>query len=220
MSLIIDPEFKALIPPLTPEERSGLEEMIKAEGCRDALITWHGIIIDGHNRYEICTRNDIEYRIDERFFPGRDDVKIWIIKNQFSRRNLPAYVRGKLALVLKPLIAAKAKENQVKSGGAVPQKSVNPVDTQKELAKVAGVSHDTIAPDRVTLTDEMKHRLAEKVKGALDAGSKYADISKSTGVSVSQLKKMKSGPLGKDLRKSEYDAVMSLPSQKSSPEGT
>ena len=77
-----------------------------------------------------------------------------------------------------------------------------------------------LAPDRVTLTDEMKHRLAEKVKGALAAGSKYADISKSTGVSVSQLKKMKSGPLGKDLRKSEYDAVMSLPSQNSSHQGT
>jgi N6-adenosine-specific RNA methylase IME4 len=112
MSLIVDPEFKALIPPLTPEERSGLEEMIKAEGCRDALITWHGIIIDGHNRYEICTRNDIEYRVDERDFSGRDDVKIWIIKNQFSRRNLPAYERGRLAILLKQIIEPRAKEKE------------------------------------------------------------------------------------------------------------
>lgn len=165
MSLIIDPEFKALIPPLTPEERAGLEEMIKAEGCRDALISWHGIIIDGHNRYEICTRNDIEYRIDERDFSGRDDVKVWIIKNQFSRRNLPAYERAKLALVLKPLIATKAKENQIKSGGAVPQISAEPIETRKELAKVAGVSHDTISK-----VEKIEHKAPEIVKEKLSTG--------------------------------------------------
>lgn len=48
------------------------------------------------------------------------------------------------ALKLKPLIAEKAKENQVASGGAVPQKSAKPIDTREELAKIAGVSHDTI----------------------------------------------------------------------------
>lgn len=51
----------------------------------------------------------------------------------------------RLVLELEPLIAAKAKEKQKESGGAVLQKSVKPViDTQKELAKIVGVSHDTI----------------------------------------------------------------------------
>lgn len=40
-------------------------------------------------------------------------------------------------------IEARAKRNQVAAGGAVPQKSVKPIDTQKELAKIAGVSHGT-----------------------------------------------------------------------------
>ena len=47
--LIIDPEFKELIPPLTAEEYSGLEQSIIAEGCREPIITWDNIIIDGHN---------------------------------------------------------------------------------------------------------------------------------------------------------------------------
>ena len=45
---------------------------------------------------------------------------------------------------IKKLIVEKAKANQIASGGAVPQKSAKPIDTRAELAKIAGVSHDTI----------------------------------------------------------------------------
>ena len=69
----------------------------------------------------------------------------WMIRNQLGRRNLPNYERARLALQLKPLLAEEAKKKQSESGGAVPQKSVKPpVDVQKELAKIAGVPHDTI----------------------------------------------------------------------------
>lgn len=76
----------------------------------------------------------------------------WIILNQFGRRNLPAHERARLALRLKPVIAEKAKENQYSGVNqyteSLSQNSVKPsarIDTQKELAKIAGVSHDTIA---------------------------------------------------------------------------
>ncbi len=140
----IDPEFKSLIPPLTTEEYAGLEESILSEGCRDALITWNGILIDGHNRFEICTKHGIPFGTTEKNFDSREDVIIWIIRNQFGRRNLPAYERARLALRLKPVIAERAKENQGKRTD-ISQNSVKSLDTQKELATVAGVSHDTIA---------------------------------------------------------------------------
>lgn len=167
--LRIDPEFKNLIPPLTAEEYAGLEESIIAEGCRDALIIWNGILIDGHNRYEICTRHNIPFETTEMFFPSRDDVIVWIIKNQFGRRNLPAYERAKLALRLKPVISEKAKENQRGGQGGIllSQKSVEakPVDTQKELAKAAGVSHDTIAK-----VEKIERQAAPEVKEQLRKG--------------------------------------------------
>ncbi len=56
MQLKIDSEFQSLIPPLTPEELAGLEDSLKSEGCRDALVVWNDTIVDGHNRYEICQR--------------------------------------------------------------------------------------------------------------------------------------------------------------------
>ena len=106
----IDKEFQSLIPPLTAEEYAGLEESILSEGCRDALVVWGDTLIDGHNRYEICTKHGIPFDTVEMDFPTRDDVIVWIIKNQFGRRNLPAYERARLALRLKPVIAERAKE--------------------------------------------------------------------------------------------------------------
>ena len=64
--MIIDPEFKALIPPLVPEELAQLEANILADGCRDPLVTWRGILIDGHNRFEICSRHGLEFQTVER----------------------------------------------------------------------------------------------------------------------------------------------------------
>ena len=143
----IDNEFENLIPALTADEYNELEKSILNEGCRDALVTWNGTLIDGHNRYEICTRHGLPYNTVERVFLCRDDVIEWIIRNQFGRRNLPAYERARLALRLKPVIAERAKEQQGKRAD-ISQNSVEsyrPIDTQKEIAKTAGVSHDTIA---------------------------------------------------------------------------
>lgn len=149
MRITIDKEFKSLIPPLTADEYAGLEESILNEGCRDALVVWNGLLVDGHNRYEICTKHNTPYSTVERDFTDRNEAIEWIIKNQFGRRNLPLYERARLALRLKPIIAERAKENQRGGQGGVllSQKSVEakPVDTQKEIAKAAGVSHDTIA---------------------------------------------------------------------------
>ena len=46
------------------------------------------VLIDGHNRYEICTRNGIEYGIEEMLFDDRDAVMDWMDANQLGRRNL------------------------------------------------------------------------------------------------------------------------------------
>jgi hypothetical protein len=74
-------------------------------------------------------------------FPDEDAACIWIIRNQFGRRNLAPFTRVELALKLEPLIAAKAKEKKKESGGAVPHKCAKPpIETREELAKTAGVS--------------------------------------------------------------------------------
>ncbi len=87
-SIKIDPEFKAYIPPLKPEELSQLEQNLIADGCRDPLVVWGGLLIDGHNRYEICTRLGIGFNVVEMEFSDRQDVLDWIDDNQLGKRNL------------------------------------------------------------------------------------------------------------------------------------
>jgi len=81
-------EFKELIPPLSQEEFKQLEENCLKEGIRDAIVTWQGFIIDGHNRYEIAQRHGLEYHTIEKAFESENDVIEWMIVNQLGRRNI------------------------------------------------------------------------------------------------------------------------------------
>ena len=83
----IDPEFKDLIPPLTPNEYTQLQENILANGCRDPITLWRGTIVDGHNRYEICTQHGIKYETAAMPFPSRDAVYFPIPAPPGLRRN-------------------------------------------------------------------------------------------------------------------------------------
>jgi hypothetical protein len=148
--LIIDPEFRALIPPLTVEERQQLEENLKMDGCRDPLVVWQGVLLDGHHRYEICTVHGIRYTVVEQTCADRDEAKVWIIRNQFGRRNLPLYVRAELALELEPLVARVAERRRLsnlKIGALLPD-AVNsnlPGErTAKTLGRVSGASAETV----------------------------------------------------------------------------
>jgi len=160
--ITVDSEFQALIPPLTDNEYQALEESLKAEGCRDALVVWQGTVIDGHNRLELCKKHNIEYKTTEvQYIDNRNDAKLWIIRNQLARRNLTTYQRAELALKLKPVIAEKARERQG-TRTDIQQNSVESSTTQNELAKAAGVSHDTIHKAEVIAeeaTEEVKEKL-------------------------------------------------------------
>lgn len=87
-TLKIDNEFQQLIRPLTSEERKQLEANIIADGCRDPITVWDGIIIDGHNRYEICHKHNIPFKLHKMKFETREEVIQWICANQLGRRNL------------------------------------------------------------------------------------------------------------------------------------
>jgi len=91
--ITIDFKFKNLIPAIGDEERKQLEaNILEAGGARDPLIVWReggrDILIDGHNRYEICTRLDLPYRVESMEFASRDEAADWMDRNQLGRRNL------------------------------------------------------------------------------------------------------------------------------------
>ena len=178
--LKIDAEFKAVCPPLTKEERAELAASIKKDGLRQPILTWHGYIIDGHNRYEICEELCKSYTSEEVLgLNSRAEVVEWIIRNQFGRRNLTAMQRAELALKLKAVVAAEAKKRMLKGKKADPVPTLaqgGGGKTRDELAKMANVSHGTLAKVEKIVT-EAKPAVVEAVrKGEMSINAAYKTV--------------------------------------------
>ena len=171
----IKEEFKNLIPALTKEEYKQLENNCIAEGIREKILIWNGFIIDGHNRYEISLKWDLEIQTETKHFQDEEAVKEWMILNQFGRRNLSNYQRSVLALQLEEVFSKKAKERML-SGNPVLKSEQG--RTIKKIGKVANVGHDTIAKVK-----KIQAQASEEVKAKLSTGevsinSAYQEIKK------------------------------------------
>ena len=145
ISLKINKIFKNIIPPLSKEEFKELENSIKDEGCREAIIVWNGTIVDGHNRHEICSKNGIKFKTHPKSFKDENDALAWIITNQLARRNLSDYDRVRLVLRKEEIFKKKASEKLKTHTKQGYQKSDKAVHVSKEVAKIADVSHDTVS---------------------------------------------------------------------------
>ena len=91
--LKISMEFKNLIRPLQKKEFLQLESNLLSDGCRDPIVTWKGFIVDGHNRYEICTEHQIPFEVLEMDFECKEAAIAWICANQLGRRNITEETR-------------------------------------------------------------------------------------------------------------------------------
>jgi N6-adenosine-specific RNA methylase IME4 len=144
------------------------------------VLTWNGILIDGHNRYEICTKHGLAFSVVEKEFASESNVKEWMINNQFGRRNLSNYQRSVLALELESVFSERAKEQQIRKPESVIQISEEqkPIVAIKEVAKIANVSHDTIAKVKkieAVASEEVKDRLNS---GEISINEAYKGIKK------------------------------------------
>lgn len=167
----IDPEFRALLPALRPDELKALETNIVRDGCREPLTVWNGLLADGHNRYEICTRRDVHFQVHYLDLPDRDAVMLWMLDNQGGRRNLSDIDRIAIASKKEVIIARRAKENQIRKSESVlalAPKQTEPINTRAESAKAAGVGEKKYADGKIILqaveTGEAPPELLDQVR--------------------------------------------------------
>jgi N6-adenosine-specific RNA methylase IME4 len=166
-SLVIDPEFKALIPPLRPDERAELESSIAFSGCRDPLTVWGDVLVDGHNRHEICTRLGVPFAVVPTQFDDRLDALIWIRRNQVSRRNLTDAQRGMNAYWLGELESEKArKEKARRAGEAGGRGRSNPAKNSLVIASITKLSGKADQPTAKTDCEKSKPRVRTKAAKA------------------------------------------------------
>jgi hypothetical protein len=165
-NLNINDEFKSLIPNLAQEELRSLEESILKDGCTDPIITWNNYIIDGHNRYAICSRHDINFNVMEaNDLQDELEVKMWIIKRQFGRRNLTTFQKSELALCYEKVESERSKKRQL-AGKRPINKDLAQDFGQRENAEEKGRSLE-LAAKKAGISDET----VRKVKKILDSGN-------------------------------------------------
>ena len=181
MSIIIDEEFKSLIPPLSADEFRQLEENCVRDGIRDPLVVWpqddgNGILVDGHNRFRISAMHSgIRFDIKRMDFKDRDEAKLWIINNQLGKRNLIQYDKIRLEDQKRQILAEQAKKRQGarndlnidKKSCQCSEKEKNKIDRQNKtdykIAKAAGTSEDTVRKVR-TINEKGTPALIEDVR--------------------------------------------------------
>jgi hypothetical protein len=158
MKFIIDPELKALIPPLSQEEFEQLEQNIREWGCLDPLKVWpvpnsdEIILLDGHNRFMICSEHNVSYDTESISLIDRAAAIDWMIANQLGRRNLSAkqvsYLRGRQQQQEKQKVANPdgigGKSGKIVKSQNATQQSLATAD---RLAKQHGVNRATIHRD-------------------------------------------------------------------------
>lgn len=154
-SLQINEYFKQLIPPLASNEFKQLEENIIKDGCREPLCVWGDVIVDGHNRYEICTRLKIPFFVQKVEFNAQDEVIAWICANQLGRRNISEetrrYLIGKRYEIEKILGArnssGKNQHSQKEVSGKIyhkPQTQIRKGLTAEKIAKEYHLAEATV----------------------------------------------------------------------------
>ena len=94
--LKIDKDFKKLIYPLDETNHLRLVASLVKNGCIDPIITWNGIIVDGHKRYEICTQHHIDFTVEPTIFDCKESAMIWICRKQLEREKIPNLMRNYL----------------------------------------------------------------------------------------------------------------------------
>lgn len=149
MSIMVDAEFKALIPPLSPEEYAQLEENCVREGIRDPLVVWATpsgtqILVDGHNRMKIAAEHGgMHFDVVEKKFDTRADAEAWIIRNQLGRRNIEKWTRYDLVQKLEEVEKDKARQRKAHGVNLPPTLADGKGDTRDKMANMVGVSHGT-----------------------------------------------------------------------------
>lgn len=217
----IDPEFQALIPPLTADEFTQLEKNILKDGIRDPLVVWktpsgEEILVDGHNRWKISVAHGgIPFKIHYMEFNTRADAMVWIIDKQLGQRNLPVIDKVTLHDKKKGILAEEAKK---KLGGdhkseefqkskdknscpLISRQEKRQNSTDYKIAQAAGTSEDTVR--KVRLINE---KADERTKQLIRDGEKSINQAVNE-IKAREIKRMPTAQEYQDAAQKRHDAV-------------
>lgn len=171
MNITVNEELLVYIDPLTTDEHDALERSLLAEGCRDALVLWGDVLVDGHNRYGICTKHGITFNtVQNTQFKSMDDVHLWMIEQHLGRRSLSDFQRGVLALRKKSILADRAKP-QVNAVSSNPRSAPESVVTEPKVSREAIAKEARISSAAISQIEKIQRSATPELVAAVKAGA-------------------------------------------------
>ncbi|GLQ51836.1 plasmid replication/partition related protein [Dyella flava] len=182
MDIVVNEELKAYIDPLTPEEHESLERSLLAEGCRDALVLWGDVLVDGHNRYGICQKHGLPFQtVQNPRFQSIEDVHLWMIEQHLGRRSVSDFQRGVLALRKREILAQRSSAQVQASPAptadradeAAPiseQASPAPAPTERPPSREALAREAKLSGNQVALIEKIQKQATPEVVAAVRSG--------------------------------------------------
>ena len=177
----IKEEFKQLIPPLTTEEYKQLENNCLEEGIREKILLWNNYIIDGHNRYKIAKQWNLEFQTESKSFNSEIDVRIWMLDNQFGKRNLSDAQRYLNRNEKRKLLKEQGKQTQGKRTdllSTIDKKLKTEHNTQKIIADELGWSTGKVAMADVVFKKATPEVIEKVNKSEVSINAAYKEIKK------------------------------------------
>lgn len=199
--ILIDEEFQHLLPMLDEETYELLTANLLEHGCRDALVLWkgHNILIDGHNRFSICNANSIPFKTVEKHFDSREEVLLWIINNQFSRRNMTpiqlSHFRGVSYRATKQIVSNLAGRNQHR-GDVMEVDVQNDHQPQDEPTSTAGRLSKKFKVSQMTIRRDAKIADAIDAIGEVSSEAKKMILQGEVAISKKELQEVAALPKG------------------------
>lgn len=165
--IVVLPELKAYIDPLTADEYEALERSILSEGCRDALVLWGNTLVDGHNRYGICQKHGLPFNtIQNTRFQSMEDIHLWMIDQHLGRRSVSDFQRGVLALRKREIIAERRASAAAAVNAAKAESSADaPWEGDVDPAIAQALANSPKVPDEALDTREALARAARLSAG-------------------------------------------------------
>jgi hypothetical protein len=183
MDIVVKQELKAYIDPLTADEHESLERSILAEGCRDALVLWGDVLIDGHNRYGICSKHGLPFNtVQNTRFQSMEDVHLWMIEQHLGRRSVSDFQRGVLALrkreILQERHRAEQEQLRKESDGEISGRHDDasedadspPWEPAGKLSKAEIAREARLSSSQVTMIEKIHKQAAAEVVEAVKSG--------------------------------------------------
>jgi hypothetical protein len=167
MNITVNEDLKRYIDPLTPEEHESLERSIQAEGCRDALVLWGDILVDGHNRYGICQKHGLPFQtVQNTRFQSMEDVHLWMIDQHLGRRSVSDFQRGVLALRKREIVAERRAQALAPWAQQAAQPEPEPLISREATAKAARLSNS-----QVVMIEKIQKQAAPELVAAVKSGT-------------------------------------------------